>query len=1080
MQEGIAGKIANFFINSKLTILLMIGLMIIGVYSSFLIPREEEPQINVPMADVMIGYPGASPSEVENRVIKPLEKVLSNIKGIEHIHSMAMNGKSMIIVQFYVGEDSERSYVKLYDELMKNENIFPPGVYKPMVKTRAIDDVPMLGITLWSDKVDGFQLRQVAEELTTEIKKVKDVAITKEIGGQNREIKVILDKDKMAENGVDSMGIMQMIQANNGSSQSGSFVANDKEYLLTTGQFLSSAEDIENLVVGVNANMPVYLRQVAKVEDGAETPINYVSFGYGKANKNFKESSSDYPAVTISVGKVKGADAMKISEKILAKIEEARKNIITPDIHVEITRNYGETASHKVGELLMHLGVAIIAVTILVMLAMGWRGGLVVFFSVPLTFALTLFAYYLLGYTLNRITLFALVFVVGIVVDDSIIIAENMHRHFKMKRLPFKQAAIYAINEVGNPTILATFTVIAAILPMAFVSGMMGPYMSPMPIGASIAMMLSLFVALTVTPYLGYHLLHEKEEQEHKAEQGLETSWIYKTYSKLERPFLENSTKRRVMLALTLVLLIGSVAMFFTKSVIVKMLPFDNKNEFQVVIDMPEGTTLERTAVVTKEISQYLTTIPEVVDYQNYIGTSAPITFNGLVRHYDLRGGSNVADIQVNLLHKEHRDIQSHGIAKIVRPEIQKIAKKYGANVKVIEVPPGPPVLSTLVAEIYGPNYKEQIKVANQVKNILEKTTDIVDIDWMVEDNQTEYKLEIDKEKAMINGIAPQQIVGNLTYLLKEYPISSLYDENSSDNVGIVLSLEDKDKTSLQDIQNIKIKGSRGNMVPVSDLVKVKQDTLQKTIFRKDQKRVVYVTADMAGTLESPVYAILGMEKELQKMKLPKGYKVNELYMEQPTNEEDFTVKWDGEWQITLEVFRDLGVAFAVVIVIIYMLIVGWFQNFKTPMVMMMAIPLSLVGIVFGHWLLGAFFTATSFIGMIALAGVMVRNSVLLIDFIEIRLEDGVPLKQAIIEAGAVRTTPILLTTGAVVIGAVIILFDPIFQGLAISLVFGAIVSTILTLIVVPLIYYITERKKWETEVISNKEASNQDSNDKI
>jgi len=1013
MQEGIAGKIANFFINSKLTILLMIGLMIIGVYSSFLIPREEEPQINVPMADVMIGYPGASPSEVENRVIKPLEKVLSNIKGIEHIHSMAMNGKAMIIVQFYVGEDSERSYVKLYDELMKNENIFPPGVYKPMVKTRAIDDVPMLGITLWSDKVDGFQLRQVAEELTTEIKKVKDVAITKEIGGQNREIKVILDKDKMAENGVDSMGIMQMIQANNGSSQSGSFVANDKEYLLTTGQFLSSAEDIENLVVGVNANMPVYLRQVAKVEDGAETPINYVSFGYGKANKNFKESSSDYPAVTISVGKVKGADAMKISEKILAKIEEARKNIITPDIHVEITRNYGETASHKVGELLMHLGVAIIAVTILVMLAMGWRGGLVVFFSVPLTFALTLFAYYLLGYTLNRITLFALVFVVGIVVDDSIIIAENMHRHFKMKRLPFKQAAIYAINEVGNPTILATFTVIAAILPMAFVSGMMGPYMSPMPIGASIAMMLSLFVALTVTPYLGYHLLHEKEEQEHKAEQGLETSWIYKTYSKLERPFLENSTKRRVMLALTLVLLIGSVAMFFTKSVVVKMLPFDNKNEFQVVIDMPEGTTLERTAAVTKEISQYLTTIPEVVDYQNYIGTSAPITFNGLVRHYDLRGGSNVADIQVNLLHKEHRDIQSHGIAKIVRPEIQKIAKKYGANVKVIEVPPGPPVLSTLVAEIYGPNYKEQIKVANQVKNILEKTTDIVDIDWMVEDNQTEYKLEIDKEKAMINGIAPQQIVGNLTYLLKEYPISSLYDENSSDNVGIVLSLEDKDKTSLQDIQNIKIKGSRGNMVPVSDLVKVKQDTLQKTIFRKDQKRVVYVTADMAGTLESPVYAILGMEKELQKMKLPKGYKVNELYMEQPTNEEDFTVKWDGEWQITLEVFRDLGVAFAVVIVIIYMLIVGWFQNFKTPMVMMMAIPLSLVGIVFGHWLLGAFFTATSFIGMIALAGVMVRNSVLLIDFIEIRLEDGVPLKQAIIEAGAVRTTPILLTTGA-------------------------------------------------------------------
>jgi multidrug efflux pump subunit AcrB len=1063
MQEGISGKIAHFFINSKLTILLMVALMIIGVYSSFLIPREEEPQINVPMADVMVGYPGASPTEVENRVAKPLEKIISNIKGVEHVHTMAMNGQAMLIVQFYVGQDVERSYVKLYDELAKHEDMFPKGVYKPMVKTRSIDDVPMLGLTLWSENMDDFQLRQIAEEVTSEVEKVKDVAITKEIGGRNRELKVVLDKDKMAENGVDALGIMQMIQANNGSSQSGSFVNNDQEFLVTTGKFLSSAEDVESLVVGVNKNMPVYLKQVATVEDGPSSARSYVSFGYGKANEKFKKDQSEYPAVTISIGKVKGADAMKISEKIIAKVEQLKKNLIPADVHVEVTRNYGETASDKVGELLLHLGIAIIAVTFLVILAMGWRGGLVVFFSVPLTFALTLFAYYLLGYTLNRITLFALVFVVGIVVDDSIIIAENMHRHFKMKRLPFKQAAIYAINEVGNPTILATFTVIAAILPMAFVSGMMGPYMSPMPIGASIAMILSLFVALTVTPYLGYHLLQEKDEQQHKHDEGMETSWVYKIYNKLERPLLDSSSKRRILLLITVVLLIGSVTMFFTKSVVVKMLPFDNKNEFQVVIDMPEGTTLERTAAVTKEIAQYLSTKPEVVDYQNYIGTSAPITFNGLVRHYDLRGGSNMADIQVNLLHKDERKLQSHDIAKEMRPEIQKIAKKYGANVKIIEVPPGPPVLSTLVAEIYGPNYKDQIKVANQVKDILKNTTDIVDIDWTVEDNQVEYKLQVDKEKAMLNGIAPQQVVGNLTYLLKEYPVSNLYDENSYDNVGIVLSLDDKDKTSLQDIQNLKIKGSQGNMIPVSDLVKVVRDTLQKTIYRKDQKRVVYVTADMAGALESPVYAILGMNEKLAKMKVPKGYKVNELYMEQPSDESDFTVKWDGEWQITLEVFRDLGVAFLVVIVIIYMLIVGWFQNFKTPMVMMLAIPLSLIGIVFGHWLLSAFFTATSFIGMIALAGVMVRNSVLLIDFIEIRLNEGVPIKQAIIEAGAVRTTPILLTTGAVVIGASIILFDPIFQGLAISLVFGAIVSTVLTLLVVPVIYYITERKKWET-----------------
>ncbi|PPZ92735.1 multidrug transporter AcrB [Cloacibacterium normanense] len=1062
MEKGFAGRIAEFFINSKLTILLMIALMIIGVYSSTLIPREEEPQIIVPMADVMVGYPGASPKEVESRVVKPLEKIISNIKGVEHVHSMAMNGQAMIIVQFYVGEDTERSYVKLYDELMKNKNIFPKGVYEPMVKTRSIDDVPMLGLTLWSEKYNDYELRQMTEELSSEIKKIKDVSLTKVIGGRNRQLKVELDKDKMAELSIDALNVMQMIQANNGSSQSGSFDSNDTEYLLTTGQFLSSAEDVENLVVGTSQNMPVYLKQVAKIEDGAQSPANYVSFGYGNANENGKKFKSEYPAVTLSVSKVKGADAMKISEQILDKVNELKKTLIPNDVHVEITRNYGETASHKVSELLMHLGVAILAVTILVMLAMGWRGGLVVFFSVPLTFALTLFSYYMLGYTLNRITLFALVFVVGIVVDDSIIIAENMHRHFHMKKLPFKQAAIYAINEVGNPTILATFTVIAAILPMAFVSGMMGPYMSPMPIGASIAMMLSLFVALTVTPYLGYHLLKVKDNEEHKEEQGMETSKIYKIYKKIEQPFLDSGKKRWTMMGITVVLLLISMLAFATKWVAVKMLPFDNKNEIQVVIDMPEGTTLERTASVSQEIAQYLKTVPEVVNYQSYVGSSAPITFNGLVRHYDMRGQSNTADIQVNLLHKEDRDNQSHDVAKNIRPEIQKIAKKYNANVKIVEVPPGPPVLSTIVAEIYGPDYDEQIKVANQVQNILNNTDDVVDVDWMVEAPQKEFKLVADKEKAMLNGVAPAQIVGNLTYLMGEHPIGNLYDEKSNDAVDIVMKLNDADKTSITDITDLKIKGQMGNMVPVSDLVKVQREELQKTIYRKDQKRVVYVLADMAGGLESPAYAILGMEEKLKKIQLPKGYSINELYMNQPTNEDDYTVKWDGEWQITLEVFRDLGAAFAVVIIIIYMLIVGWFQNFKTPMVMMVAIPLSLIGIVLGHWLLGAFFTATSFIGMIALAGVMVRNSVLLIDFIEIRLNEGIPIKQAIIEAGAVRTTPILLTTGAVVIGAVIILFDPIFQGLAISLVFGAIVSTLLTLIVIPLIYYMTEKKKWE------------------
>lgn len=1062
MKDGFAGRIAKLFIGSKLTVLLMIVFMVIGVYSSFLIPREEEPQIDVAMADIFVGYPGASPTEVESRVVKPLEKLVSNIPGVEYVYSTSSKEGAMVIVQFYVGEDIERSFVKLYNEMNKHMDLMPPGVTMPLVKPRAIDDVPMLGITLWSENYDDFQLKQLADELTQEIEKVEKVSATHKIGGRNRQLRVVLDKDKLAASGLDFLGVAEMIKANNQQMSSGSFDKNDTEFLVTTGNFLKSATDVENLVVGVQQNQPVYLKQVASVIDGPEIPRQYVSLGFGGGSDQLSEFPSEYPAVTISVAKRKGADAMKIAEVIIDKVDHLRTNLIPDDVHVEITRNYGETASHKVSELLMHLIGAIIAVTLVVMLAMGWRGGLVVFLSVPITFALTLLSYYLLDYTLNRITLFALVFVTGIVVDDSIIIAENMHRHFKMKRLPFKQAAIYAINEVGNPTILATFTVIASVLPMAFVSGLMGPYMSPMPIGASIAMLLSLFVALTITPYLGYIFLREKTKrgQKPKEEKPLEGSMIYRIYSKLEIPLLENKRTRWLFLGLTVLLLLGSVAMFFTKSVAVKMLPFDNKNEMQVVIDMPEGTTLERTAVVAREIGQYLSTQPLVVNYQNYVGTSAPITFNGLVRHYDLRGGSNMADIQVNLVGKEDRNLQSHDIAKQLRPGIQAIGERFGANIKIVEVPPGPPVLSTIVAEIYGPDYDQQIAVAKKVENILNETNDVVDVDWMVEADQTEYEFIVDKEKAMRYGVAPQQIVYTMNMALSDRPVTNLYDETATKQVGILLALDEKEKSTIQDISQLKIASKQGNMLSVGDLVSVQESTRAKSIYRKNQKRVVYVLADMAGELESPVYAILGMTEKLNEIELPAGYKMNELYLEQPKYEDDFTVKWDGEWQITLEVFRDLGIAFLGVIIIIYILIVGWFQNFKAPVVMMVAIPLSLIGIVLGHWIMGAFFTATSFIGMIALAGIMVRNSVLLIDFINLRTAEGIPLKQAVLEAGAVRTTPILLTAGTVVIGAFVILFDPIFQGLAISLMGGTIVSTVLTLLVVPLVYYMIENRR--------------------
>ncbi|MEQ9581924.1 MAG: efflux RND transporter permease subunit, partial [Arenibacter sp.] len=759
MKEGLAGKIAKAFIGSKLTVLLMIVFMVIGVYSSFLIPREEEPQIDVPMADIFVGYPGASPTEVESRVTKPLEKLISNIKGVEYVYSTSMEEQGMVIVQFYVGEDIERSFVKLQNEINKHMDEMPQGVTFPLIKTRAIDDVPMLGLTLWSESYDDYQLKQIAQELTDEIEKVNDVSATQRIGGRNRQLRVVLDKDKLAESGLDFLTIAEMIKANNQQISGGTFDKNDTEFMVTTGKFLESATDVENLVVGVQQNRPIYLKQIASIQDGPEIPKEYVSLGFGKGSEKGETYKSEYPAVTISIAKRKGADAMNISDIILEKVDHLKKNLIPDDVHVEVTRNYGETASHKVSELLMHLIGAIIAVTFVVMLAMGWRGGLVVFLSVPITFALTLLSYYLLDYTLNRITLFALVFVTGIVVDDSIIIAENMHRHFKMKRLPFKQAALYAINEVGNPTILATFTVIASVLPMAFVSGLMGPYMSPMPIGASIAMLLSLFVALTITPYLGYIFLREKDKKgEEKVEKPLEETFIYRMYHKFENPLIENKKMRWVFLGITFVLLLGSIGMFFTKSVAVKMLPFDNKNEFQVVIDMPEGTTLERTGVVAGEIAQYLNTRPEVINYQSYVGTSAPITFNGLVRHYDMRGGSNMADIQVNLLDKGDRTAQSHEIASLLRPEIQRIGNKYNANVKIVEVPPGPPVLSTIVGEIYGPDYDTQMDIADQVQQILKNTPDVVDVDWMVEADQVEYQFIIDKEKAMLYGVAPQQI----------------------------------------------------------------------------------------------------------------------------------------------------------------------------------------------------------------------------------------------------------------------------------------------------------------------------------
>ena len=1056
-NSGIAGNIAKKFINSKLTPLLMAAFLGIGLFTASLTPREEEPQIDVPIADIFVQYHGASSGEIESRVVEPLERIVSNIEGVEYVYSTSMPGQALVIVRYYVGEDVERSLVKLYNEIIKNMDRMPPGVSMPLIKSRAIDDVPMMALTLWSEAYDDYDLRRLAGELKNEVKKVNDVAAVNIIGGRSRQIRIELDPDRLIGYGIDPLQIIEMIQGANSQRAAGAFTQNDTEYLVEAGDFLRSVDEVEQLIVGVHNGSPVYLHTVADVLDGPEEPVQYVTFGAGAGYS--ADGPSPYgavPAVTLTIAKRPGTDAMRIAGQIQEKIEYLESSLIPSDVQVAVTRNYGETASHKVSELLTHLLGAVLAVTLVVGLAMGWRGGLVVFLSVPITFALTLFVYYMFGYTLNRITLFALVFVTGIVVDDSIIIAENMHRHFKMRKLPFKQAALMSINEVGNPTILATFTVVASVLPMAFVSGLMGPYMSPMPIGASLAMVFSLLVALIITPWLAYQFFKGEENkpaQKRKA-YTLEESAIYTLYARMIRPMLESARKRWLFIGSISVLLLASMLLFYFKLVAVKMLPFDNKNEFQVIVDMPEGTTLERTGAVTRELAAYLADQPEVVNYQMYVGTAAPINFNGLVRHYDLRRGSNVADIQVNLLGKEDRNEQSHAIASKMRPGLQEIAKRHNANVKIAEVPPGPPVVSTLVAEVYGPDYDQQQDVALQVRELFERTEGVVDVDWLVEDDQTEFRLEIDKEKALLAGVAPRRIVDVVNVALDGKNVSSIYQADEVESVAIHLGVGQENRTSLEDLKRFHVQSKAGGLVPVADLVNIRKEFQDKSIYRKNQQRVVYVIGDVAGELESPVYAILDMKERLDEIKLPAGYTLEEKYMTQPFAEENFAMKWDGEWHITYEVFRDLGTAFAVVLIIIYLLIVGWFQDLTVPFVLMIAIPLSLVGILVGHWLLDAFFTATSMIGMIALAGIMVRNSILLIDFINLRLESGVALDQAVIEAGAVRTTPILLTAGTVVIGAFVILFDPIFQGLAISLMGGSIASTALTLLIVPLIYY--------------------------
>jgi multidrug efflux pump subunit AcrB len=1061
---GFAGKIARTFINSKLTPLIVAASLLLGLFAVMMTPREEEPQIVVPMVDIYLPMPGSSPQEVQELVVKPFEAKLWEIKGVEYLYSMSRPGMGIITVRFLVGQPMEESLVKLYNKVMSNRGVLPSGAGEPLVVPKSIDDVPIVALTLWSERYDHGTLRSLASEVADELKKSENSAETEIKGGPSRQVRVTLDAPRLAGYGLSPLQVAGALQKGNATLPSGAIAGGNRETLVQTGDFLENAEAVKRLVVGVHNDKPVYLNDVAQVQDGVQEPVNYVFMGLGPGARvgaihelPLRNPKQDYAAVTISVAKRKGANATWVAEDLVKKVEALKGKVIPSDVQVTVTRNYGESAKEKNNELLFHMFLAAISVTILIALFMGWRAGAVAAIAIPVTLALTMLIFYLIGYTLNRITLFALIFSIGILVDDAIVVVENIHRYFTTTVLEPLEAAIQAVDEIGNPTVLATFAVIASILPMGFVGGLMGPYMRPIPVGASMAMLFSMLIAFIVTPYFAFRFM--KGESHHGSSVEPEESRLTAFYRKWMGRLIHDKKLRYGFLASVVILLLVSCSLIWFKAVTVKMLPFDNKNELQVIIDAPDGTPLEQTVRITREMGDALRTVPEVTDFQMYIGTSAPFNFNGLVRHYYLRKGTNLADIQVNLLHKEERKDQSHDTAKRIRPLVKAIADKYGARVKVAEIPPGPPVLATLVAEVYGPDDASRAGIAAKVRDIFKKTAGVVDVDWYREDDQQKLTFAVDREKAALSGIAVEDVAKTLVIALGGQSVGIMHLPREKEPVAIHLRLPAGQRSSVADLSSINVPGSRGS-VPLSQLVRATTGNEEKTLYRKNLKNVVYVIGDVAGQIEAPVYAILKMQKEIENLPTPDGSKIEVLASRQPWSEDHMGMKWDGEWHITYEVFRDLGIAFGAVMVLIYILVVAWFRDFTTPLVIMAPIPLTLIGILPGHAIFGAFFTATSMIGFIALAGIIVRNSIILIDFAEIKRRQGMPLDEAIIEAGAVRFRPMLLTAAAVVVGSFVIVFDPIFQGLALAMMFGEIASTTLSRVTIPILYYMVQSWK--------------------
>ena len=1075
VSDGLAGRIARMFVDSKLTPLLIVSSVLLGLASVILLPREEEPQIKVPMIDVMVSMPGASAREVAERVTRPMEQLLWEIPGVEYVYSTSRPAESLVIVRFKVGSDLETSLVKLNQKLQTNFDRIPHGVTAPLIKPRTIDDVPILALTLHSAGQDPMELRRLAAELQDAVKQIPLVAETRVIGGLRRQIRVLLDPVRLASRGVTPAGIVPMLQQSNRQTRAGAITSENRTILIESGGFITSAAEAGQVVVGVYEGRPVYLRDVAEIVDGPEEPRSYVF--------QAERGQGIEPAVTLSVAKQPGANAVDVVQAVMRKVDEVRGRILPDDVRVTVTRDYGETASEKSNELLFHMAIAVVSVSLLVMFVLGWRESIVVAIAIPSTLALTLLVFYLYGYTLNRITLFALIFSIGILVDDAIVVVENVVRHYRMpgNRLRnLSEVAIEAVAEVGNPTILATLAVIAAILPMAFVSGLMGPYMRPIPIGASAAMFWSLLIAFVVTPWAARRLLAGEVKRHHG--EGEKESRFTLLYRQWMGHLIHDPKWRWAFLAGIVVLLLGSFVLVPLGFVKVKMLPFDNKSEFQVILNMPEDSSLEQTAAVAREMADSLLPEAEVRDVQIYAGTASPFNFNGLVRHYFLRSGPSVADLQVNLLSRHERKEQSHDIAKRVRPRLAEIAKRHQARIAVAEVPPGPPVLQTIVAEIYGPDDASRLKLATEVKKIFEETAGVVDVDWYVESAQPKARFVVDKEKAALNGISADTIARTLAIATRGQSVDLIHQPREKEDVNIFLELPNREKSSPEQLLSLRVRSGDANalpepgsggtapLVPLRELVRVDRTTEDKSIYHKNLMPAVYVMADVAGEVESPVYAILEMNDRLAELNASDfggaagGVEIYNATI--PFTDFQPAVKWDGEWHITIEVFRDLTLAFAAVLVLIYLLMVGWFGSFITPLVVMAAIPFSLVGILPAHGLMDAFFSAPSMIGFMAGAGIVVRNSIILVDFIQLRRAQGMPLDQAVIDAGAVRFRPMLLTAMAVVVGAGVILFDPIFQGLAISLMAGEVASLFLSRMAVPVLFYLTNRSEPSGEAV--------------